>query len=242
MGEHLFRRGKIWYGWTYDASGNQEKFSTKCSDKAAARLVLAQKERDTADPDTARKKGATLGDAFDLLLKDRKALVTAGRRSERTLAFYDSHSRPWFIFAGIQIKKIPAEMIGKLTLEERNDLAELGKKLALVDAGDERFVDALIQHRREVSTSEHTIHHDRQTFKTALGMAKRARIWSGDLSVVFAPHDTGYEPKQHWISHEDADKLLKTIILPHRRAYVAFILATGSELASRPTRFRCGTT
>jgi integrase len=171
-----------------------------------------------------------LGGLFDLLTKDRKALVSAGRRSERTLAFYDSHSRPCYIFAGATIRKIESDKIGTLTLEERNDLADLGEKLALQDV-DERFVDAFIRHRRETETSEHTIHHDRQALRTALGLAKRARMWAGDLDIVFAPHDVGYEPTQKWISHDDAGKLLKAITLPHRRAYVAFILATGAELA-----------
>jgi hypothetical protein len=32
MGEHLFRRGKIWYGWVYDQTGEQLQFSTGCTD------------------------------------------------------------------------------------------------------------------------------------------------------------------------------------------------------------------
>jgi len=49
--------------------------------------------------------------------------------------------------------------------------------------------------------------------------------------VVFDRHDVGYEPKQHWITHADADKLMAAVKRPHRRAIVAFVLATGAELA-----------
>lgn len=231
VAEHLYRRGKIWWAWVYDANGDQDRFSTGCTDKAAARLVLAQKEREAADPDTAAKKKAILADAFDLLITDRRALVTAGKRSKRTLDFYDSHARPWYIFAGAKVRSMTAAEVDGLTLDERNALVELGRRVSLIDAADECFVDAFVRFRRELQNSEHCIHHDRQTFKTALGLAKRAKIWAGDVDVIFGRMDVGYEPVQHWITHEHADKLLAKITLPNRRAYVAFILATGAELA-----------
>jgi hypothetical protein len=70
-------------------------------------------------------------------------------------------------------------------------------------------------------------------------MAKRAKIWNvgeedaagGDVEVVFGPMDVGYKPEPHAITHDHADKLLATITLPHRRAYAAFILATGTRRA-----------
>jgi len=232
MAEHLYRRGKIWWGWVYDSTGKQDRFSTGCTDKAAARLVLAQEERKAADPDTAAKQAATLGDAFDVLLRDRRALVTAGKRSEGTLKFYESHARPWFLFAGATARNIEAAAVSRLTLAERNDLADLGKRLSLIDAADERFIDAFGRFRREQQTSEHAIHHDRQTFKTALKRAKREKIWSGDIDVLFGEMETGYEPKQHWITHDEAERLLASITLPHRKAYVAFILATGAETSA----------
>jgi integrase len=233
MGEHIFKRGKIWYGWTYDPNGGQVRFSTGCTDKVAARLVLAQREREAADPDAARKKSATLGDAFDLLVKDRKALVKAGKRSRRTINFYDSHARPWYVFAGRKIKGVAInKMDDEFSLNERNNLAELGRRLALLDAGDERFVDEFTVHRRENQTSEHTIAHDRGTLRAALKIAKRARIWSGDVESIFGRFDLGYQPSQHWITHEEAARLLDATILAHRRGYLSFMLATGAELAA----------
>ncbi len=240
MGEHLYRRGKTWWGWTFDASGKQERFSTGCTDKVAARIVLAHHERDAADPDTASKRAATLGQAFDLMMRDRRSLVLAGKRSESTLSFYDSHIRPWLIFAGRQIRRIPSNKnTADYSKTERDDLANLGANLALMDAGSNRFVDAFTIHRREQGQTERCIGHDRQTLKSALKMAKRDRIWSGDIEVIFGRFDTGYVPEQHHVSQADAWKLLAEIgepstdphrrVLPHRRAYVSFMLATGAE-------------
>jgi integrase len=160
-------------------------------------------------------------------------LVKAGKRSERTLDFYAAHFRPWYVFAGRKIKGVPESKDDtSFSLEERDKLAELGKKLALIDVGDARFVDAFTIHRRTHETSEHTIAHDRGVLRVVLKMAKRAGLWKGDIETIFQRFDVGYEPTQQWITHEDADKLLASIILPHRRAYVSFILATGAELAA----------
>jgi integrase len=232
MGEHLFRRGRIWHAWVYNSTGERQKFSTGCTDKAAARLVLAQKERETADPDTARKKAAKLGGAIDLLTNDRESLVKAGKRSSRTVDFYETCARSWFLYAGRMITNVPPEKLDKVfTVDERENLIELGKQLALIDAGDERFVDSFILYRRANGVSEHTIAKALGTFRAALKLAKRARIWAGDLSNIFQRFESGYEPVQHWMTHEDVTQLLDAIILPNRRAYVSFILATGAELA-----------
>jgi len=50
MSDRLFRRGRIWYGWAYEA-GKQVKKSTGCTDKQAARVKLAELERRAADPE-----------------------------------------------------------------------------------------------------------------------------------------------------------------------------------------------
>jgi integrase len=144
-----------------------------------------------------------------------------------------AHARPWYVFAGRKITNVPSEKLDKdVTAEERKNLAELGRKLALIDAADERFVDAFTVYRRANEIAEHTIAHDRGTFRAALKLAKRARIWSGDIGNIFQRFELGYEPVQHWVSHEDAAKLLDAVILPNRKAYVSFILATGAELAA----------
>jgi hypothetical protein len=76
-----------------------------------------------------------------------------------------------------RIKSVAAEKLDvEFTAEERNNLAELGKRLSLIDAADERFADAFTIFRRGCRIAEHTIAHDRATFRAALKLAKRARI------------------------------------------------------------------
>jgi integrase len=245
MGEHLYRRGKTWWGWTYDASGEQDRFSTHCTDKTAARILLAQKEREAQDPDTTRRKAATLEDAIDLLVADRTSLVKAGKRSLATVSFYETCARSWFLFAGRKVKSIAEDKLDKaLTTEEREDLIELGKRLALVDAADERFVDAFILYRRANGVTENTIAKDRTTFRAALRLAKRARIWTGDLDLLFPRgFDTDYEPNRSFLTRGQGSALLDAFLTvprgdgennvgpqTHRRAFLAFILATGADL------------
>jgi integrase len=242
-GEHLYRRGKTWWGWTYDATGEQNRFSTGCTDKTAARLVLAQKEREEADPDTARKKAATLGDAVDLLIAHRTSLVEAGKRSSATVSFYETCARSWYLFAGRKIRSIATEKPDKtFSPDERENLVELGKKLALADAADERFVDTFILYRRANGVTENTIGKDRTTFRASLRLAKRARIWTGDLDLLFPRgFDTDYEPNRTFLTRAQGAKLLDAFLRvptghgdemqtqPARRAFLAFILATGAD-------------
>ena len=82
---HLRQRGKIWYATVYDEHGNRDERSTGCTDKAAARAVLATWEREAADPDRAAA-ATTLNDALTLLLEDRAARVTNGDGSEETVS------------------------------------------------------------------------------------------------------------------------------------------------------------
>jgi hypothetical protein len=74
---HLRKRGKIWYGTVYDQHGKREERSTGCTDKAAARAVLATWEREAADPDRAAAS-TTFNDALMLLLEDRQAHTANG--------------------------------------------------------------------------------------------------------------------------------------------------------------------
>jgi len=243
MGEHLFRRGKIWYGWVYEATGERTKFSTGCTDKAAARLVLAQRERGAADPDTARKKCATLGDAIALLIEDRTSLVKTGKRSEATVSFYETCARSWYLYAGRHAANVDSKTGDKeLTAEQREHLIDLGKRVALMDASDERFVDAFILYRRANGVTENTISKDRTTFRASLRLAKRARIWTGDLELLFPRgFDAGYKPNRTFLTRGQGVALLDAFLAvptghgseklpyPHRRALLAFILATGAD-------------
>jgi integrase len=46
LGQHLFVRGGIFYGWAYDKAGRQVRFSTGCTDRRAALRALRRRERE----------------------------------------------------------------------------------------------------------------------------------------------------------------------------------------------------
>src|SRR5690349_1167805 len=90
---HLRQRGAIWYGTVYvgDEQGNRrpQERSTGCTDRAAARAVLAQWEREAADPNRLLAN-TTLNEALTLLLEDRRARVLNKDGSAETVRFYEA--------------------------------------------------------------------------------------------------------------------------------------------------------
>jgi integrase len=92
--DRLFKRGKIWYGWFYQAS-KQVIRSTRCTDKRAAISVRAGWERAAADPAYRTSHETTLGGAIMQVIADRaerqksdgtlKMLATKGSHLERLL-------------------------------------------------------------------------------------------------------------------------------------------------------------
>jgi len=103
----LFRRRRkdgtlspVWYGWFYDASGNQVCRSTRRTDRRAAARVRAGWERDAAEPGHAAARDAVLLDAIELLLQARKEQVSAGRKSEATFGFYREKTGHWLRILG----------------------------------------------------------------------------------------------------------------------------------------------
>lgn len=230
LGRHLYWRGKTIYGWFFDTARNVVKRSTETGDPVLAAQRLAQWERDEADPSSARRRDATLGGAFDLLVADRKALIAQGKRSEDSLPFYEYHSRAWLLFAGRLIDRVPLSQLDKSFDQEKKDALVARGKLAALATVDRHFTDEFIAHRRRQKISENTIAKQRILLRAALFLAKRAGIWTGDLDDLFPPNfDSGYEPKRIFWTHAQAEAVLEAIDLPHRRAQVAFVLATGAE-------------
>src|SRR6187397_3206818 len=72
MSDRLFRRGKVWYCWVYDAQGRRTQRSTKCTDRRAAEASLRDWERRAADPAYAAAHSATLDAALQRFLVDRR--------------------------------------------------------------------------------------------------------------------------------------------------------------------------
>lgn len=227
---HIYPRGRALYGWYYGPDGKTKiKRSTGCTDPVAAAAKLAEWERDATDPASASRRSAKLGQAFDLLDEDRAALIAQGKRSENSTEFYEMARRVWCRYAGRLIERVdqPDDTLDADRLEE---LWKLGERAALSTVGV-GFVDGFVAYRRAHGLSESTIAKNRGEMRSALALAKRAGIWTGDLETMFPPgFKTGYKPRRVRIAHDDARRLLAYFDpLPHHRAQIAFALATGAE-------------
>jgi integrase len=84
----LYRRGKAWWAWGYDAGGRRWRRSTRQTDRRAAERVAAQLERDRTG-EAYRAEKAALGDALAaLLFADERA-----DRSDATIEKHTTHGR-----------------------------------------------------------------------------------------------------------------------------------------------------
>jgi integrase len=242
MSEHLFRRGRIWYGWVNtrgpDGKYKREKRSTGLTDKQSARKLLTQWERDESDPNAVqlrRERGATLKQAIDLLLEDRRAQTKRSKnpKSVDTVGFYAKQSRGWYLFAAYELSETKAEErepARKLSRERLAELISLGESFPLARAGNAGFVDRFIGWRRNNAVGQYTISKDRATLRPALRLAKRQGLWSGDLENVFPPgFETHYEPGERYLTREEAPALLGAFKEKERAAVAAYIIATGAE-------------
>jgi integrase len=208
----IFKRGDVWYCWFY-ANGKQVQRSTRSRDRKAAELRARQWERAAADPDYAAAEAATVSDALELLLDERRAQAAGGSRSVYTVRFYESkagHLKRLFEPSG------PAPLAGVTAARVR----------------------AYVTQRRGEGAGESTIHKELVALRGALKIAKGSGLFRGDLAAVmpvaFAPN---YKPRERWLTRDELIKLLRQLA-PDRAARVAFMVATGArwhetELARR---------
>lgn len=195
---------KTWYCWVLDPStGKTRKKSTKCTNPAAAQRRADQLELEALDPDSAAQAKATLRDAFDLLIRDRESLAKGGKRSVETVEFYRKKS-------GILLGAVPVA----LGLEEAAEV-----RLSLVTP---RLVDDFIIMRRDDGVVDSTIQKELTTWRASMRLAKRRRLWKGDLEECFPKFGADYTPRERWLHWDE--------VLPLREAFI------------RPTAYRGGTT
>jgi integrase len=203
----LFKRGRVWYVQVYE-NGRRVQRSTQCHDRRAAELRARQLERDAADPAHAAASRATLTDALQLLLRQRREQAAAGRRSSETVHFYETK-------AGHLVR----------LLETGADGAYAPFLLAGLQA---RHVDAYISRRRAEKAHEATIAKELVTLRAALKLAVRAGLWLGNpaavLPIGFAPE---YRPRDRFLTPDELAKLLGAL-LPDQAARVAFIVGTSA--------------
>ncbi len=203
----LFRRGDIWYCNVYEAGVRIQK-STRCTDKIAAEKVRAQYERDAADPDHARARTASLTDALNLLISTREEQVKAGRRAASTVEFYRAKAGIW-----IRLLEVDGET------RRAYPLAQLRPHV----------IDGYISTRRREGAGDNSISKELATLGTALKLAKRAGLWTGDSAELFPVRfSPEYVPRQRWLPPQEVAALMGQL-LPRRAAIVAFIVATSAS-------------
>ncbi len=197
----IYRRGNIWWCWYYDANGARIRRSTGASDKKAARVRLADWERQAADP-TAQEP-QSLNDCLQTLIEERQAST-----SEANVRFIEEKVRPLVTILGhdLPISAIRDTTTGRRYIEARRRLSA-----------------------RKKPPSDRTIERELEVLAMSLRLAKSHGRWAGDLDNIIPPDFHPSPPaKGDTITRREALKLFPKLT-PNTAAAMAFALATGAE-------------
>ncbi len=209
----IWKRGRVWWCWYYNAQGERVRESTQQTDRKAAENWQRERERTALDPGHRAAHEATVTNALELLLADRLARTkaTPPRGSLETVQFYREK--------GAHVARVFGAQFRLVTL----------------CAGD---ADRYIATRRTEGAHEATICKELVTLRAGLKLAKRAGLWRGDVEAVlpvgFAP---AYEPRERWLTPTEAHGLVNELG-DDRGARVAFMLATGAEWSATERALR----
>lgn len=196
----LYKRGRIWWTWGYDESGNRVPRSTRCTDKAAAEAVARRLERELANPDHAAQNAARLTDALASIIQRKQEEAAAGARSPDTAAFYQVKSGHLARLLDVPLRAVTAAA-----------------------------VDGYVSTRRSEGARDTTIHKELVVLRQALQLARRHGLWAGDLDAVMPASMAGdYQPKERWLRPWELRALLAELA-PDRAARVAFAVATSAN-------------
>jgi integrase len=176
--DRLFRRGKVWYAWYFDAEGARHQRSTKCTDKRAAEAVLREWERRAADPAYAAANSTTLEDALRRFLVDRKLKG----RAEGTLESYRDK-------AGHLLRIVGAET-----------------PLARIDAqAVDRFIDTRLEEGAAANTVHKELTVLRGTLKVA---KRRGEYTRDVAEVMPTGFSMDYQPRERFLTGAELQRLL----------------------------------
>ncbi len=216
---------KVYYAWVPDPeTGGTRRVSTKCTNPAAAQRRADQLELEALDPDSAAQAQATLNDAIDLLILDRESQAKGGKRSVETVEFYRKKG-------GLLLGAVP-EALGR----HEGDTVRLREVNGAV-------VDDYIILRRNDGAKDSTIQKELTTWRASMRLAKRRRLWKGDLEETFPKFGADYKPGERYLEPHEVLPLRAAFIRPtkHRGgsegperghalwAVCAFMIATGAE-------------
>jgi hypothetical protein len=186
---------KTWYAWVPDLeTGGTRKVTTNCTDPVAAQKRADQLERDAVDPDSAAAAKATVRDAIGLLLRDRASEVAGGNMSEHTVDFYQRKG-------GVLLDALP-DILGRAK-DAPIYLREVGGAL----------VDDYIGQRRKDGAGENSISKELTTWRAAMRIAKRRRLWRGDIDECFPKgFSSKYIPGTRWLTPAELVALLREMV------------------------------
>ena len=200
-GDRLYKKkdGTVWYGYFYDLEGKRRVVCTKQQDRAAARAVLREAEREAnAAPGLSKARGEaghTVGDALQYLL-DHGCHDVAPATSTM-------HAQK----AGHLLRLLGERDVGKLTLE---------------------MVQDYVQARLEENAHRESVRKELCTLRRALQIAHDRKLLRTDPRGLIPRMRVRYTPKDRYLSEQEF-ALLLAALPAHRRLWVAFAVYTGAR-------------
>jgi integrase len=198
----LYKVGRIWKTWVY-VDGRRVKVSTGKRTRAAAAIEARRIEETAADPARAAAQATTVEDALWESLSFKREQVVAGDRSADTVQMYERKN-------------------GQL-------VRLLGADTPLATFCNSAPLDAYVSARRREKVKDATIYKELVVFRSALKLAKRRGLWSGDLDAVLPQVAPKYVPRRTTISAPDLDQVLGELTADDA-ARASFMVATGAEM------------
>lgn len=161
------------------------------------------------DPGSVDRNTATLRDALKALVDDRQARAESesASRSIATAKFYQAKSKVL--------------------------IAHFGAEFLLRDLTP-GAVDGYVRARRSAGVKDTTIHKELTAIRSALKIAKRADLWTGDILSLLPEDVSGQSvPRERWLTRNEVDRVLEDLCTMAKRAdraaRVAFVVATSAE-------------
>lgn len=111
--------------------------------------------------------------------------------------------------------------------------SHLVRLLGNIELGDltRDLVLGYVRHRRSDIASDSTIHKELVVLRRTLAEARERGLWAGDPRAIVPSIKVRYEPKENWLSEDDAGRLLATLKNPGRRLWTALGLLAGLRLS-----------
>jgi integrase len=179
--EHLFRRGKIWFAWAYDSTGQQVRFSCRTPSKERARAILLQREAEfSGRHHRGPAPSHTVEDALNFLVERG-----TGDLAPETVAFYRKK-------AGTLNR-----MMGKV------ELADLTQERVL------RYISERLEEKVKPATVSKELVTLRRALK--LAKPRKELQLDLDVSELVPKFDPRYRPRERRLSHDEARRLLDAL-------------------------------